>query len=65
MKENFLKLTSVKLFADNYKKFKKKCLDTEITLQELVNTSIFLYNEKTNFDQIIHDALLTIKSGSL
>ena len=56
-----LKLTSVKLLTEEYKKFKRKCLETEITLQELVNTSIFLYNGNTGFDQLIH----TTMSGSI
>ena len=57
-----LKLTSVKVMSDEYKKFKMKCLDTGLTLQELVNRSLFLYNRNGGYDQMIHE---TVMSGSL
>lgn len=60
--ENKLQLTSVKVVPEIYKKFKIKCIDTGINLQQLVNTSLQLYNENnTGFDQLIHATL----SGSV
>lgn len=37
------KLTSVKIISDLYHRFKKKALDDNITLQQIVNRSIELY----------------------
>ena len=49
-----LQLTSVKVVSDEYKKFKMKCLDTEISLQQLVNATMLLYNGNGGFDDMIH-----------
>jgi hypothetical protein len=59
-----VQLTSVNLALDVYKKFKIKCIDTGLTLQELVNTSIFLYIEDDEYNDLIHETLLT-RSGSV
>lgn len=56
-----LQLTSVKVMSDEYKKFKMKCLDTEISLQQLVNATMLLYNGNGGFDDMIHAAI----SGSV
>ena len=52
-----LQLTSVKVVSDEYKKFKMKCLDTEISLQQLVNATMLLYNGNGGFDDMIHAAI--------
>ena len=56
-----LQLTSVKVVSEEYKSFKAKCLDTGLSLQELVNRSIYLYNRNGGYDEMIHAAL----SGSI
>jgi len=56
-----VQLTSVKVVSDEYKKFKMKCLDTNISLQQLVNATIMLYNGNGGFDESIHAAI----SGSV
>ena len=56
-----VQLTSVKVVSDEYKKFKMKCLDTNISLQQLVNATIMLYNSNGGFDESIHAAI----SGSV
>ena len=57
--KNKLQLTSVKVMSDEYKKFKMKCLDTNLTLQELVNVSLFLYNRNSGYDKLIHETALS------
>jgi len=52
-----LQLTSVKVVSEEYKKFKMKCLDTNISLQQLVNATIMLYNGNGGFDTLIHGAI--------
>ena len=52
-----LQFTSVKVMSEEYKKFKMKCLDTEISLQQLVNATILLYNGNGGFDDMIHAAI--------
>jgi len=56
-----LQLTSVKVMPTEYKKFKIKCLDTNMSLQQLVNAAIMLYNGNGGFDTLIHNAI----SGSV
>ena len=45
---NEVKLTSVKVITELYKKFKNKTIDDEFSLQKLVNRSLnmFVYEEK-------------------
>jgi hypothetical protein len=45
---NEVKLTSVKVITELYKKFKNKTIDDEFSLQKLVNRSLnmFVYDEK-------------------
>ena len=56
-----LQLTSVKVVSEEYKKFKMKCINTNISLQQLVNATIMLYNGNGGFDDTIHAAI----SGSV
>lgn len=47
------KLTTVKVLSDNYSKFKVKTLNTDMTLQKLVNRAIQLYlNDGEFYKQI-------------
>jgi len=45
---NEVKLTSVKVINELYKKFKNKTIDDEFSLQKLVNRTLnmFVYDEK-------------------
>ena len=59
-----LKLTSVKILGDLYKKFKLDALSNEFTLQKLVNRSMDLYcTDKVFQEQIMTYTNLT-QSGS-
>ena len=55
-----LKLTSVKLFDELYKSFKRNTVDNGFTLQKLVNRSIHHYIKDNNFK----DRLECTVSGS-
>ena len=50
------KLTTVKVLSDKYKEFKMETLNSEITLQKLVNRAIHLYLTDSEFKQTIEDA---------
>jgi hypothetical protein len=58
------KLTSVKIIAELYKKFKAVALNEEFTLQKLVNRSVVKYLTDKEYKQSIveYDGLQT--SGS-
>ena len=59
-----LKLTSVKILQDLYKKFKLDALSDEFTLQKLVNRSMDLYLMDNEFKTQIHDWENLKPSGS-
>ena len=59
-----LKLTSVKLLDNLYRKFKISNLDDSFTLQKLVNRSMDLYVLDTNFKDKIQSYDKLIPSGS-
>jgi hypothetical protein len=50
------KLTTVKVLSDKYKEFKMETLNSEMTLQKLVNRAIHLYLTDSEFKQTIEDA---------
>ena len=50
---NNVKLTTVKLLDDLYKKFKISNLDDNFTLQKLVNRSMDLYLQDSKFKKTI------------
>jgi len=50
-----LQLTSVKVVPDIYKAFKIKCMDTGLTLQKLLNRSLYLYNSDEDFQNLINN----------
>ena len=50
-----LKLTSVKLLDNLYKKFKVSNLDDNFTLQKLINRSMDLYVHDEGFKRQIND----------
>ena len=56
---NEVKLTSVKVITELYKKFKNKTIDDEFSLQKLVNRSIdkFLKDEEYKKSIVEHDDL--------
>jgi hypothetical protein len=59
-----VKLTSVKVISELYKKFKEKTIDNEFSLQRLVNRSLdlFVYDEDIREKILDHDNLY--QSGS-
>ena len=59
-----LKLTSVKLLDNLYKKFKISNLDDSFTLQKLVNRSMDLYLLDNKFKTQIHEWQNLKPSGS-
>ena len=59
-----LKLTTVKLLDNLYKKFKVNNLDDNFTLQKLVNRSMDLYVHNGNFRKQINEWRNLKPSGS-
>ena len=59
-----LKLTTVKLLDNLYKKFKISNLDDSFTLQKLVNRSMDLYVHNENFRKEINEWNNLKPSGS-
>ena len=49
------KLTTVKVLSDNYSRFKVKTLNTDMTLQKLVNRAIQQYLDDTKFSKQIEE----------
>jgi len=43
------KLTTVKVLSENYSEFKMKTLNSDMTLQKLVNRAIHLYLKEKDF----------------
>ena len=58
------KLTSVKILKELYKNFKSSKLESEFTLQKLVNRSMDLYVFDEDFQNKIHSYNNLIPSGS-
>ena len=50
------KLTTVKVLSDKYKEFKMETLNSEMTLQKLVNRAIHLYLTDSEFKKTIDEA---------
>jgi len=50
------KLTTVKVLSDKYKEFKMETLNSEMTLQKLVNRAIHLYLTESEFKKTIDEA---------
>ena len=59
-----VKLTSVNILDDVYKKFKVKSIEGSINLQKLVNRSLDLYNKGENFRDKINNHNGLASSGS-
>ena len=59
-----VKLTSVKLLKDLYKKFKLSTLDDNFTLQKLVNRAMDLYVHNQDFQRQINEWQNLKPSGS-
>jgi hypothetical protein len=51
--KNEVKLTSVNILKDVYLDFKRKTLDTDVTLQKIVNRTLDLYSKDENFRGIV------------
>ena len=56
---NEIKLTSVKVISELYKKFKNKTIENEFSLQKLVNRTLdlFVYDEEVRKKILDHDNL--------
>tara|TARA_B100002019_G_scaffold110770_1_gene95278 strand:- start:12942 stop:13139 length:198 start_codon:yes stop_codon:yes gene_type:complete len=50
------KLTTVKVLSENYSNFKVDTLNTEMTLQKLVNRAIHLYLNDENFKKQVDES---------
>lgn len=59
-----LRLTTVKIFEDRYVKFKEQNVDTDMTLQKLVNRSLSLYLHDEQYKKRIDEMLDLQTSGS-
>ncbi len=59
-----VKLTSVNILDDVYKKFKVKSIEGSINLQKLVNRSLDLYNKDEKFRESINNHNGLASSGS-
>lgn len=53
--KNDVKLTSVNILKDVYNGFKKDNIDTDMTLQKLVNRCIDLYSKDNNFKEVVNN----------
>ena len=58
------KLTSIKLIEDIYKNFKANTVNTSMSLQRLVNRSIYLYNQDGAVKKVLDNMNKLIASGS-
>ena len=56
---NEIKLTSVKVISELYKKFKNETIENEFSLQKLVNRTLdlFVYDEEMRKKILEHDNL--------
>lgn len=61
---NKTKLTSVKILEDKYDKFKEFSINRPMTLQKLVNRSLYLYLSNSEFRLTIDNMSDLIVSGS-
>jgi len=59
-----VKLTTVKVFEDKYHRFKEMNVDSQMTLQKLVNRSLALYLENDDYRDVIDRMLELQESGS-
>ena len=58
------KLTTVKILKNVYSKFKRLSIESDITLQKLVNRAVDKYVEDEDFRNEINDYTLLEASGS-
>ena len=47
------KLTTVKVLSENYSEFKMKAINSDMTLQKLVNRAIHLYLSDADFKKLL------------
>lgn len=62
--EHKIKLTSVNILDDVYKKFKVKSIEGSINLQKIVNRTLDLYNKDDEFRNKINNHEGLASSGS-
>ena len=57
-------LTSIKIIEDIYKVFKTNTVNTSMSLQKLVNRSMYLYNQDSAVKKVLDNMNNLIASGS-
>tara|TARA_Y100000385_G_C12952565_1_gene576128 strand:- start:240 stop:437 length:198 start_codon:yes stop_codon:yes gene_type:complete len=57
------KLTTVKVLSENYSNFKVETLNTEMTLQKLVNRAIHLYLEDEKFKKQVEESVPVVNNS--
>ena len=58
------KLTSIKIIEDIYKNFKSDTVNTKMSLQKLVNRTLYLYNKDEEFELLLNNTNNLKISGS-
>ena len=58
------KLTLIKIIEDIYKNFKSNTVNTKMSLQKLVNRSMYLYNQDDKFKNKLDNMNSLAISGS-
>jgi hypothetical protein len=58
------KLTSIKIIENIYKRFKTDTVNTGMSLQKLVNRSMYLYNQDSAVKKVLDNMNNLIASGS-
>ena len=59
-----LKLTSIKILEPLYNEFKMICIARKMSLQKMLNRSMYLYVNDERFNNTVNDCTELIPSGS-
>ena len=59
-----LKLTSIKILEPLYNEFKMICIGRKMSLQKMLNRSMYLYVNDDTFNDKVNDCTELIPSGS-
>ncbi len=59
-----LKLTSIKILEPLYNEFKMICIGRKMSLQKMLNRSMYLYVNDNKFNDQVNDCTELIPSGS-
>ena len=58
------KLTSIKIIEEIYKNFKSDTVNTKMSLQKLVNRTLYLYSKDEEFESLLNNTNNLKISGS-